>query len=257
MKSLRQLSAFSWIVVLAGAAAFAPNSVAQSERSPQKEIDQSEPKCPTVSVSCASQNEVNTAVPFTVIVNGADARAVLTYTWTASIGTIVEGQGTPTIKLDTTGLGFKSFTATVKVGGLNPACASVASCSIIIHPPIPITKFGSYGLLPRSKEKEMLKTFAAALNNNPGAQGYVLSYDGRRDVAGVAREAGERAKAYLVDEQGIHGDRIVTLKGGLKEELTVDLWIVPTGATPPQPEPTIDPATLEPIKPPVPKQPGS
>jgi hypothetical protein len=240
MKSLlKQFSAVSCLALLG--AAFVPPSLGQSETGPQKEISKSQPRCPTVSVSCPSHNEDDKAVPFTVTVNGADAGVVLTYTWTASLGTIVEGQGTPTIKLNTEGFGFSSITATVTIGGLNSSCGSIASCSILRgHLPPPSSKLDSYGLLPRSKEKERLKIFATALENNPGTQGYVLSYHGRRGVAAAAREAGDRAKAYLVNKLGIPTERIVTLEGGFKEELTVDLWIVPAGATPPKPEPTID-----------------
>ena len=251
MKSLRKLWVFSWILLLAGAGAFASTSLAQTETMPQKEVSKSESKCPTVYVSCPSQNGDWQALTFAVTVKGADPGTPLTYTWTVYGGTIMQGQGTPTITLngeDGPGNG-KSLTATVNVGGLNSACASTASCSLLPGtPPPPSTRFDSYGVISRKMEMERVEAFATALKNNPGAQGYILSYDGQRDVAGAARSAGERAQAYLVKERGIEADRIVTVEGGFKEKLTIELWVVPTGATPPKPEPTIDPATLEPIK---------
>jgi hypothetical protein len=241
MKSLRQLSALRWLVVFAGVAAFAPISLGQSEKSPGQE-PKSDPLCPTISVSCPSQRELGQPLTFVVTVNGADPEAVLTYTWTTYGGPIIEGQGTPTIKIKAERWKGQSFTATVTIGGLNPACSSTASCSLLPGtPPPPSTRFDSYGVISRKQERGRLETFASALKNNPGAQGYILSYGGRRDVAGAARAAGERAKAYLVKDQGIDAGRIVIVEGGFKEKLTVDLWIVPTGATTPKPEPMVDP----------------
>lgn len=251
MRSLRKFSTLSWLVVLAGVAAFAPRSMAQSQTWSQKEISKSDPQCPTVSVSCPSQREDGQPLTFVVTVNGADPEAVLTYTWTTYGGTIIEGQGSPTIKLKAERWKGQSFTATVTIGGLNPACSSTASCSLLPGlPPPPRSKFASYGVLPRKQEKERLDNFAAMLKNQPGAMGYILSYPARRQT-GTASAAGERARVHLVKEHSIEVGRIVTVAGGLKKKLTVDLWIVPTGAIPPKPEPTIDQGAVKPIKSPV------
>ena len=54
---------------------------------------------------------------------------VLTYHWTVSAGTTVKGQGTSSIEVHTSNLAGKTVTATVEVGGMDPACSKTASCS--------------------------------------------------------------------------------------------------------------------------------
>ncbi|MFL6256445.1 MAG: hypothetical protein ACJ74T_15685 [Pyrinomonadaceae bacterium] len=41
--------------------------------------------------------------------------------------------------------------------------------------------------------------------------------------------------------RGIAPERLVIVDGGFREELTVKIVIVPAGATPPAPTPTVDP----------------
>ena len=158
--------------------------------------------CPTISVSCPSQLGNGEPLTLTASINGGDSGAILTYNWTVYGGTIIQGQGTPTIKLKPDD--GDSYTGALKIGGLNPSCPSEASCSLIIDRPPPITKFDSYGVLLINEEKVRLGNFATVLKNAPGAKGYVLSYGGRRGFAGEAKAMGERAKGYLVNERDIH-----------------------------------------------------
>jgi hypothetical protein len=54
----------------------------------------------------------------------------VTYNWAISNGTIVQGQGTNRINISTEGLKGQMITATVELGGLEPACPSVSSYSV-------------------------------------------------------------------------------------------------------------------------------
>src|SRR2546426_8367870 len=45
-----------------------------------------------------------------------------TYHWTVSAGRIIDGQGTPSIRVDTNGLAGQTLTATVSVGGYTLDC---------------------------------------------------------------------------------------------------------------------------------------
>ncbi|MCV4566453.1 hypothetical protein OFB72_28250, partial [Escherichia coli] len=50
-------------------------------------------------------------------------QANITYNWSVSAGTIESGQGTPSITVRTTrDMAGSSVTATVEIGGLDPAC---------------------------------------------------------------------------------------------------------------------------------------
>ena len=85
--------------------------------------------CPTISVACSDNAEAGTMTSFTVNVTVGSPPPVLTYHWTVSAGTVLEGQGTDSIKVDTKNLAGKEVTATVKVGGIDPACSNTASCT--------------------------------------------------------------------------------------------------------------------------------
>jgi hypothetical protein len=47
----------------------------------------------------------------------------------------------------------------------------------------------------------------------------------------------------------------VTVDGGYKEDLTVELWIVPSGANPPTASPTVDPSEVKATPAPRPRAP--
>ena len=184
--------------------------------------------CPTVSVSCPSSVDPGSPITFT---SSLSSGANVTYNWTVSAGTISSGQGTSSITVDSTGLGGQSVTATVEVGGLDPACSRTASCTASVTAPAPgPRKFDEYGNIRFNDEKARLDNFAIQLQQEPGAQGYIIALG---SCAGEGQARADRAKDYLVNTRGIEAGRLVTQDGGCREELVVELWIVPTGATPP------------------------
>jgi len=97
-------------------------------------------------------------------------------------------------------------------------------------PPPGPTKFDEYGNIRFNDEKARLDNYAIQLQNAPTDQGYIVAYG---SCAGEAQARADRAKDYLVNTRGIDAGRIVTIDGGCRADLAVELWIVPTGATPP------------------------
>ena len=186
------------------------------------------PPCPTVSVSCPSDVDQGSPITFTASVSG-DMN--VTYNWSVSAGTISSGQGTSSISVDTANLGGQTVTATVELGGLDPSCSRTASCTTSIRAPVPpAVKFDEYGNIKFNDEKARLDNYAIQLQNQPGSQGYIIAYG---SCAGEAQARADRAKDYLVNTRGIDAGRLVTIDGGCRSDLTVELWVVPTGATAP------------------------
>ena len=189
------------------------------------------PPCPTVSVSCPSDVDQGSPITFTAATNGDMGNVSVTYNWSVSAGTISSGQGTSSITVDTTGLGGQTVTATVELGGLDPSCSRTASCTTGIRAPVPpAVKFDEYGNIKFNDEKARLDNYAIQLQNQPGSQGYILAYG---SCAGEAEARANRAKDYLVNTRGIDASRLMTVDGGCRSDLGVELWVVPTGATPP------------------------
>jgi hypothetical protein len=191
------------------------------------------PVCPNVSMSCPDVQQAGSPITFTASVSGGTAGVTPVYNWTVSPGKILSGQGTQTITVDTTGLAGQPISATVEVAGYNLECR--ASCQSSVPAPPNPTKFDEIGEIQRNDEKARLDVFAIELQNSPGAQGYVIAYGGRNRRFGSGQQRGDRAKEYLTHTRGIDASRIVVIDGGQRETGTMELWIVPPGATPPRP----------------------
>jgi hypothetical protein len=109
-------------------------------------------------------------------------------------------------------------------------------------------KFDEYSKLSFDAEKKRLSDFATQLQTDPNAKGYIIAYAGRVAHAGEAQARADRAKNYLVNECGIEVSRIVTIDGGYRKELAVELWIRPNGWGAPKASPTVDPSKVQIIK---------
>ena len=189
------------------------------------------PPCPTVSVTCPSDVELGSPITFTASATSSDSSITPTYNWSVSAGTISGGQGTSSITVDTAGLGGQSVTATVDVGGFDPACSRSASCTTSVKPAAPLArKFDEYGDIKFNDEKARLDNYATALQGEPGSAAVILAYG---NCDGAAQARADRAKNYLVNTRGIEAGRITTVDGGCRADLAVELWIVPSGATAP------------------------
>jgi len=207
--------------------AFSSTKVAVNECPPLREL------CPNISIYCPDTVTIGAPVTFTAEISGGTMGVTPVYNWKVSAGTITGGQGTPTITVDTTGLGGQPITATVEVGGYNLNCT--ATCTTQVPAPLLSRKFDEYPNVRFNDEKARLDNFAIQLQNEPSAQGYIIAYGGRSGRAGEAQLRANRARDYLVNERGIEAGRIVTIDGGIRDNLTVELWVVPQGATPPSP----------------------
>ena len=205
--------------------------------------------CPyPVNVTAPAQVADGDIVTFTADVNYQGPSA-LNYTWTVSPPTarILSGVGTPTITVDSTGLGNKRVTAILVVddGSGDRACRQTAQAATgvsVITPTItPARRFDEFPSIARDDDKARFDNLAIELQNNPGSTGYVIAYGGRNSRAGEADRMTKRAADYLTTTRGISRDRLVTINGGYRESNSFELWLVPQGAEAPRPTPTVNP----------------
>jgi hypothetical protein len=167
-----------------------------------------------------------------------------------SAGTISSGEGTSSITVDTTGVSGLDLEATVEVGGLAEGCPKTASCATSVRLVCGyLHKYDEYANISFADEKARLDNYAVVLSNEPGSTGYIVAYGGRVGRAGEAQRRAERAMKYVSSKmQDMDAGRIVTVDGGYREELTVQLWLIPQGFTPPTAEPTVDPTEVKFVK---------
>ena len=193
------------------------------------------PVCPTVAVVCPTDLAYGQTLTFSSrLTGGVPANTNAVYNWTVSAGTIVSGQGTDTIKVDGTSAAGQSITAMLSVGGYNLECA--ASCSVIPGLPMPSSrKFDEFPDISRNDEKARLDNFTIELQNDPSATGYVIVYPGRASKRSEVQGHFGHAIDYLVNSRGMDKSRIRTIEGPKRDQLSVQLWIVPQGAPPPNP----------------------
>ncbi|MBA3248064.1 MAG: hypothetical protein H0T63_08270 [Pyrinomonadaceae bacterium] len=210
--------------------------------------------CPyPVNISSPSAVNEGNLVTFAAEV-GYPGTAALNYNWTVSPpgARIVSGAGTRTITVDTTGLGRQRVAATLMVddGSNDPACRQQAQASTLVTatppPSIAPRRFDVFPSVAFDDDKARLDNLAIELQNNPTATGYVIVYGGSRSPAGRADRLGARAREYLTATRGIDANRIVVVNGGYRTRDTFELWLVPQGATPPQPTPTVQPEEVRP-----------
>lgn len=212
--------------------------------------------CPfPVSVSAPAQVSEGEIITYSADV-AYSGTAGLNYTWNLSPANarISSGQGTPTISVDSTGLAGQRITATLAVddGSSDSACRQTAQASTNVPPAekrsIVGREFDTCCSCSYDDQKARLDNLAIELQNDPTTTTYVFGYGGRTSPVGQANRLLARAQDYLVSHRGIDASRIVLVNGGFREEDCVDVWIVPRGATTPQPSPTVQPSEVRPTK---------
>jgi hypothetical protein len=98
--------------------------------------------------------------------------------------------------------------------------------------------FDSYGRIGYEDLSARLDSFAIELENRRDATGYLISWGPEGEEHGTGTFAVKITKHYLVDSRGIDAGRIQTIYAGRYEnpsENFNELWLVPTGADPPEP----------------------
>ena len=183
------------------------------------------PQCPTVSVEGpAGGPRPGELISFTATVKPTESK--LTYKWTIDRGTIVEGQGTPIVKVRFAGR-VSGWLASVEIGGLPSECPNTASESTSIdYAPDP-TKLDTFSLPLSSIRDDRFESIGSAISNNPTSQllAFVPALPSVRD-------------AFLERlNKAIRGDLDpdrVTFVESQKQTNLIEVWLVPPGATPPK-----------------------
>ena len=175
---------------------------------------------------------------------GVDPAVPVIYNWTISSGTITSGQGTPSITVDSRGMGGQTINADLDVndGVYDANCRQKISVPTVVErlpPPPEARRFDQFPSRAFDDDKARLDAFAIELQNNPDSQGYIIMYQGtdRNSMRNRRVEVlSKRTLDYLVKARGIDPRRIVITNWGTRAETFYDLWIIPPGAQPPVPQ---------------------
>lgn len=175
-------------------------------------------------------------------INSGTAPIPLRYAWTVTNGAIRRGQGTPTIEVDSTGLGGRTIDAELDV---NDDVYDNKCRQAITVPPVPVDKLppppqaytcDEFYSKSADEDKARFDNCSIQVKNTPDAQLYIIIYPGT-DKLSVTRNTYDklqkRTMDYLVVNRGVDPARIVISKGSPVDRTKYVLWIVPTGANPP------------------------
>jgi hypothetical protein len=203
--------------------------------------------CPfPVNISAPAQVTDGEIISYTADV-AYSGNVPLRYVWkvTPSSAHIVSGMGTPTLSVDSTGLGSQRITATVTAdnGSADPACVQSAQAVAVVAPlekkMIVAREFDECNNCTFDDQKARLDNLAVELQNDPSTRAHIIAYGGRMSPLGQVEKLMSRARDYLVTQRGIDASRLVVVNGGFREEDSVELWLVPSGAPAPRPTPTV------------------
>lgn len=111
-------------------------------------------------------------------------------------------------------------------------------------------KIDEFGSVSCDEYLNRMDNFQIELSNEPTAKGYILIYEGNLTrykkgktylVLPHFNEA-ESYKRTIIRRMAFRGfgkEKIVFVKAGFREKLTVEFWLVPLGAEPPKPTPSL------------------
>jgi len=189
------------------------------------------PVCPNVSIVCPDRLAIDEPITFSASMTGGSDNVSKKYVWSVSAGTIIEGQGTPSIKVDTKGLAGGTIKATFPVNGYPQDCSAVC----LVQMPLPertCRNFDEFPKIQRNDEKARLDNFAVELQNDPSLNAYVVIYPGAKDRMSEASDRSTRIVDYLVNTRKLDTQRMVTVIGETRAMSLVELWLCPQGVTP-------------------------
>jgi hypothetical protein len=209
--------------------------------------------CPfPVNISAPSQVTDGEIITYTADV-AYSGNSALRYVWkvTPSGARIISGQGTPTLNVDSTGVGSQRITATLTAddGSADPACAQSAQAVSMVAPlekkVIVAREFDECNNCTFDDQKARLDNLAVELQNDPTTRAHIIAYGGRMSPLGQVEKLMSRARDYLINQRGIDASRLVVVNGGFREEDSVELWLVPSGAQAPRPTPTVQASEIK------------
>ena len=176
-------------------------------------------------------------------INSGMAPIPLRYNWKVVNGRITSGIGTPTITVDSAGMGNSTIEAELDVNDN----IYDNKCRQVITVPTEVGKFPAAATAFRCDEfeagnhdqdKARFDNCVIQVQNTPDAQMYVIVYPGM-DRASIMKNTYDKTAKYyldyLVKSRGMDPGRIRMNKGGSRDKTTVVIWVVPPGATPPVP----------------------
>jgi hypothetical protein len=188
--------------------------------------------CPGVSVTPYSF-EIAAGDTLVFIAGTTGVEINVSYNWTISAGTIISGQGTAKIMVNTDGLGGQYVTATVELKGLPAKCTNTASSSVEVIPSAQLVASGTFnnGL---ELKKAVQKFIAATSFKDSATVGTCFIYLYKKSsTAESAYKIFKEAVVSAFEFNNIRPDQYKIADGGTKKMETYEMFLLlPAGKDP-------------------------
>lgn len=176
-----------------------------------------------------------------IAVNSGTAPIPIRYAWKVSNGKITNGLGTPSITVDSTGIGRGVINAELDVNDdvYDNKCRQIISVPTEVTPiptPEPPKPFrcDEFEAKAADDDKARFDNCVIQAQNTPDAQLYVIIYPGTDKLSTTRNtydKLSKRALDYMVKTRGFDPRRIQIVKGSTRVKTTYEVWIVPPGAS--------------------------
>ncbi len=103
---------------------------------------------------------------------------------------------------------------------------------------------------PNGWEADMgaLDLLSKTLQDEPGTTGLIFVYGSNSEIANNIERRIRCFEKYLTERRGIPAQRIRVMTGGYRQDAMIELWVVPSGAKPPDKTPTLGREDVKPAK---------
>ena len=192
--------------------------------------------CPSsFTVTGPSELVAGDTLVFTAAVRDYNYSGTLSYNWSISAGTIISGQGTAMIMVNTSKLDGQTVTATLELKGLPAKCQSVASSSSEI---IPAAQLVVSGTFTNGRElKDAVKKFIAATQfTDPAntATGFIYLYKSSNTTVS-ALTIFKEVIASAFGENKVLPQQYKIVEGGNRKLAFYEMYLLQPGGTEPKP----------------------
>ncbi len=169
----------------------------------------------------------------------------INYKWTVypEMVRITSGQGTPSITIDSVGMGGQTVRAELDVwdGVYDASCRQKISVPTEVEKPkVPeAVRCDTFESRAFDDDKARFDNCVIELQNRPDSQLYIIVYQGTdksNKKASSADQLVKRTLDYLVKTRGVDPRRISIVNWGTRPKTTFEIWIIPPGAQPPVPQ---------------------
>jgi hypothetical protein len=201
-------------------------------------------RCPDYSLAPGQSMTLRAEVFGAKEVLGEEDAKLISYRWEVSGGKIILGQRTPQVTIEACELPSSSVSfvdVKIKLDGGPPELEKERSCRLKIDPKCaPPFLYDQYEDISLKDEQQRLDRLGRYLTGeDSGAVAYLVAYAGRTSCFREAKLRADRARRYLEANYKLDASRVITVDGGFRDKLTVNIFTSAYDTCGPFPTPSL------------------